>query len=291
LRGYDKDTWLSSSSFAVNVSTITSHLFCPRCSYKAYKNKKFTKNLSTVQGSLLHFAVEQILGKEIELADQVHENRDEQIERFLDSLRRKAELKFKVDFLELGEDFEATWNTLVRAFAKRRLESIAETRETIPERQFEVLLCSNDLALKGRIDVIENGLPLEIKPGVPPLQGHNFSHSLQLTLYALLIENKFSRDVNQGIIYYPLINKTDIVTIDERLRWEALRQRNLTIATIIDDVPPDGRCKACTSDVDTQERISNQNSRIACAATKNYNDKDYKQNAYAFAVSKKSLLT
>jgi CRISPR/Cas system-associated exonuclease Cas4 (RecB family) len=228
-----------------------SHFFCPRCAYVSFKERRYEQTLQSIEGQIRHYVVEQFLAKELEFFQQLKEYgtiRYAICLEFLSKLKQNTEGRFAFKYDKLGGDFEALWKSVVEWFLKKRFSNLAITSSNRipPQRQFETLLSSSDLGLTGRLDVLEEStVPVEIKTGKAPIKGYYLSHAIQVTLYALIIENKYHIDVDTGYIYYYSIDNIRVVNIDYNLRREAIRQRNLAWATFQKNNVPEGKCDKC----------------------------------------------
>jgi CRISPR-associated protein Cas4 len=171
----------------------------------------------------------------------------------LEALKKDAKDRFGFIYNKLGGNFEAIWNRAQYVLKKRfaRLTLISD----LPKREFEISIFSKHLGLSGRLDILENGaIPVEIKTGRSPSHslssqnnnaGYYLSHAVQLTLYALLIEDKYSIDVDTGYIYYSSADERHVIKIDYYLRREAILQRNKAFQTFLNGKEPEGKCKKC----------------------------------------------
>jgi CRISPR/Cas system-associated exonuclease Cas4 (RecB family) len=256
LRGYDKRTWASttSSSLCISVSHVVSHYFCPRCAYLAFKGVRgFVSTLQTIEGQINHFVLEQLFASEANLIQLVlAQQRISDVDtvntllpEISQPLRRQTEEKFAASYKKLGGNFDSAWKKAERIISSRLYRVCANTEYVVPQRQFEIPLWSKELALKGRLDILEKGVPFEIKTGKVPQQGCSYYHTLQLTLYALILENKHHKDIDYGYVYYASSHDKRIVCLDEDIREEALRQRDITLATLLGNVEPEGKCRQC----------------------------------------------
>jgi CRISPR/Cas system-associated exonuclease Cas4 (RecB family) len=270
LRGYHKNTWIGnnkinkdnsgittatnsttcSSLSNITISSILSHSFCPRCAYISFKERRYEQTLQSIEGQIRHFVVEQFLAKEFEFTQQLKEYgaiSSNTCLNFLSELEQNTKDRFAFKYDNLGGDFEALWNS-ADWFLKKRFSNLVITSgsHSPPKREFETLLFSSELGLTGRLDVLEERtVPVEIKTGKAPIKGYYLSHAIQVTLYALIIENKYHIDVDTGYIYYYSIDNTRVVNIDYNLRREAIRQRNLAWTTFQKNEVPEGKCWKC----------------------------------------------
>jgi CRISPR-associated exonuclease Cas4 len=110
-------------------------------------------------------------------------------------------------------------------------------------RHFDVMLTSQRLALRGRLDMI-----IETAAEVIPVDYKNsegrvgLNHKYQLTAYALLVEEAWRRPVRRGFIYLVPQKEAEEVRITSNMRgWvhRALREIRTMLAAEI--VPPPTR--------------------------------------------------
>ncbi len=121
---------------------------------------------------------------------------------------------------------------ILDSIAYYRLLKDIKILEVVPEEEKDIKYLDNDRSellrsdkwkIQGRPDIVAeiNGeiVPIEIKssnmPKIKP-----FSHMMQLTAYAILVEEKYGRRVYYGILKYPQGNME--IEIDENMR-ETLR--------------------------------------------------------------------
>ncbi|MEM1513248.1 MAG: CRISPR-associated protein Cas4 [Candidatus Jordarchaeales archaeon] len=115
-----------------------------------------------------------------------------------------------------------------------------------PPRKVEVEkhITAQNLGLRGSIDLIEDGTPVELKTS----QKISNPDVIQLTLYALLLEHEEKRDINQGIIENPLTGKRTKIQITQEKRKKALETRDNLIKLIHTRKKPQKRnTKKCTT--------------------------------------------
>jgi CRISPR/Cas system-associated exonuclease Cas4 (RecB family) len=254
LRGYQLNGPIRSGVMptrVVSVSLVISHTFCPFCAYVSFRDNKFVPTQYTVAGQVRHTAIERFFRSEEVLMNSGSPKYETGpmtvFSRFLSSLKNELEETYLNSYNSLDGKFEDLWNEieiLLVILYNRRVDSKVIT--DLPKRVFEIPLFSCDIGLKGRLDIIENRIfPLEIKTGSAPHTQYYLSHAIQLTLYALLLENKFRIDIDKGFIYYSVIDEKRQVLIDEKLRREAIRLRNLAIKAFLSPLPPESRCDKC----------------------------------------------
>ncbi len=275
LRGYDKSTWIydkdnkerwsnnhgCSKNPIISVSSILSHLYCPRCAFIYFKEGQFIQTIQTLQGQISHFLIERLFANEEVLGkarnnEKIYSNR---CKNLLESIKSIAKVKFLDECIKLNSDFDSFWH-IAEESIRNKLSDLLISNERIPKRQYEPLLKSNSLGLKGRIDLLEDGqIPIEIKTGKSPLSGINYSDAIQLASYALLIENTRSFDVDIGYVYYSKIGKRRKLLIDDKIRALVIKHRKETLLTFLSKNTPYGRCYKCIKLESKNQRIEANN--------------------------------
>jgi CRISPR/Cas system-associated exonuclease Cas4 (RecB family) len=283
LRGYDESTWLTDNKVSVSnginnikgtyphstrkiktitISSIISHYFCPRCAYTSFKQNRFIQTIQGVEGQINHFLIERILVNEPQL---VHKYTDQQeyYRRGLDliqSLKKQAKERFGFTVYSLGGNFDVIWcesERIAKSILTKSFTSSWSKKKTDPipvQRECEIPVASDLIGIRGRLDLVENAyIPIEIKTGRAPKVECYPSDGLQVTLYALLIENKFAADVNEGYVFYSRIGEKRLITIDNKLREKAVRERDAALLTFLSDKEPQISCNKCR----TADRFNN----------------------------------
>lgn len=119
----------------------------------------------------------------------------------------------------------------------------------------EFLLKSNELNLKGKVDKIELGEgtyhPVEIKSGLPPVNGVWESESLQIAAYSVLIEEEFKKEVQIGFVEYLKIRERKAVVINSKLKDKLFEVLNSINHVLYDCSPPPmtqkpNKCRKCS---------------------------------------------
>lgn len=125
---------------------------------------------------------------------------------------------------------KSTWKMEQGAIEEEKIDKLEKRRKlgayrlTEGKRQFHVWLSSERLGLTGKLDLLidspEGLFPVDFKftTGTP-----SRNHIFQLCGYALLLEDRYKRQVNRGFIY--LIPKNDAAVFDltEELKVETMR--------------------------------------------------------------------
>lgn len=268
LRGYDAEL-IPSHIGVAPVSAYSTFLRCPRCAYLIYvQRRRLPKTKFSIRGLLHHEAFEWLLSREYRFAGEFSLLRsdEEMLEVMLyelESIRDRCLGKFQGQFKLLTANYEVEWGHLViqltkaylhwvkrlRLFASQSgLEGIDLAKAFVPFRQFEVMFSAPALGVSGgKVDVVENGIPLEIKTGRAPEQGIPSDHALQLVWYALLIEYSTGGRVDYAQAYYTQVQQRRILSADKEKRLWALRVRDAALKVFQRSEPPQSSCYWCSS--------------------------------------------
>jgi len=224
IRGYNREAE-SPIDLMVEVKLISSYTLCPfRVFLIKYLGLKEDVEYLTAKGRVLHQ-----LYYELTLA--------------------------KLRALEMGLDEESLLKSISHRYlssvlTEREVETVVDFRVSTPligtPVEVERLFKSRELAMIGRVDLIEGGVPIEVKSRDRVLE----SDRIQLALYALLIERERKVNIDTGCIDLPLIARREFVTLTDSLRRKALELRDLTIEISLTPSPPprrrsESRCKYC----------------------------------------------
>lgn len=119
------------------------------------------------------------------------------------------------------------------------------------ERLEDVALCSRELNLSGRVDMLlltdDEIIPVEYKNGRGPV-GTN--HRLQLAALALLIEERWDRPVHRAFVHFVPVGRHAEVVITDELR-RRVREALAELGDMVEgETMPDatavlGRCTDC----------------------------------------------
>lgn len=82
------------------------------------------------------------------------------------------------------------------------------------------------------MDVIEHGIPIEVKTGKAPNLGIYPSHALQLIWYTLLIEYVKGRDIDFAEVYYAKKFERRRLVLTQELRQWALSVRDSALVLL-----------------------------------------------------------
>ena len=203
----------------INVSDITGYLFCPRKIWlKLVKGIKEKPTKQMMSGFLKHKVFDYFNKNEAAIVSNIKENlNEEQIKDFYS--RNLAEIirQVALDYRNIFEKFEINlgeFSSEVHEFMGREIQLRAESIKSFLERkifgrqlwqelkpkyltEFEII--SDGLGLKGRVDRVKFDseiLPYELKTRAEIFE----ADKIQLAAYSLLLEGKYERKINSGII-------------------------------------------------------------------------------------------
>lgn len=204
----------------INVTEITEYLFCPRKLYlKKIKKLKQPQTDLMVKGMIKHKILENFSNSEEYLVSEIYENIEEKeiLKIYQENLNEiiknlliynsKLIKSFNLDEKQIEREadlilskeielrIKSIKNSLLQGYKGRDLwENLA------PKYLSEYSIESENLGIKGRIDriKIENNTitPFELKTRADIYD----SDKIQLAAYALLLEDKFKRKIENGII-------------------------------------------------------------------------------------------
>jgi CRISPR-associated protein Cas4 len=260
----------------VSVTSLSSYTFCPRKLYleQVLKLVKPPKK-ALVLGSIRHEFHDKInkaepdIVKSISIADGL-EDIVFLYKREYYKILKQSILGYKESLKEVGqgmnETFRYTW-VQVTAESKVRAMNIFSFKsstgmfgeslwnELTPKISSEVRVESSKIMLKGIVDHLEihkdGGLvPIELKTGKAPQEGVWQGHKYQLGSYILLLEEKYQRTVERGMIRYLEIAESRDVSMNPFLRDEIFSLRDKVIDLLQSkDIPPiikeKNKCAAC----------------------------------------------
>ncbi len=256
LRGYELGS--IESDIILPVTALCEFLFCKRCFYLTYKMglpKPTTKN--AIMGGMLHEIHIQLLSKEFKITSKFsfNEELEETAHRYMieaEKILHQICKDFEEVFEMFGMEFEnelsrihehleivsMKWADWIRKLAiTHGVDGVELARICIPYRRFEEYYKAPELALCGKVDLIEHGKPVEVKTGKAPNFGIYPSHALQVIWYALLMEYVEGRDVDYAEVYYAKkFERRRLILTQELREWalairdsalELLNKRNL----------------------------------------------------------------
>ena len=259
----------------LSVSMLSTYLYCPRKLFlqKILQLKEPPKQ-STVLGSLRHEIYDFINQREESIVTSIGEKAT--IEKLLNIYKifyskivREKIIKNKARIrsvnLDIVDVFKKTW-PLILSEAELRSKNISEfmqkydlygndlwnklTPKIISEKRVD----SDKLRLRGiidRIEMYETGyVPVELKTGKMPKEGVWPGHKVQLTAYAMLIEETFNTTVKEGFVRYLDTNQTRHIAINPFMREEIISLVNEIQNLLKNSYPPNycenkNKCTNC----------------------------------------------
>lgn len=124
----------------------------------------------------------------------------------------------------------------------------------IPKIASEQKIISDSLELTGVIDQIEQypsgNVPIELKTGSMPKEGVWPGHRIQLGAYALLMEEKFGKQINEGFVVYLDKQERRHIAINPFLKQEVKELKDKVRALLADEKIPgrvdnENKCNKC----------------------------------------------
>jgi len=205
----------------INVSDISSYLYCPRKLYLSIVSGiKSPANKLMIEGKLRHNILESFSKKEESLVKNIMKDcQSEELllayQTFLRDIAKEIFMKnnnmiecFSIDrtelFKKILQNFEEDMNIRIVSIKKTISEGFfgEELWKNLKPRYIsEMKLESELLGLKGRIDRVEfnesNIIPYELKSRDNKIF---FSDEIQLTAYAMLLEDNYKKIIQEGVI-------------------------------------------------------------------------------------------
>jgi len=196
IRGYSLQ--LKYSFFTVTVSEVVSYLYCPRklllIRTLGLKDKPLEETLEGVQAHIIY----------------------EKLTLFYMKTKESKDYWKLVSELEEKENFP-------------EIRKLAEFRYSNPFTSAQVEVPVEIQGIKGRIDIIEDKTPIEIKYRNKLLE----RDVVQVTWYTLLAEAALNKNIDYAYIDLLKIPKRIKIHIDNEKRIKALKTREKCIKTII----------------------------------------------------------
>ena len=210
----------------LSVTDLTLYDYCARKLFlQLVLDIKEPPSKHLVLGKILHNFIEEISKREESFVRDLHDfvlyDLKQRMINYHSEILKEIILKNQYELksfdLDLAETYKNFWGT-TRILTNERLGIIYDNHVRTgltginlwhslkPKMIPEFKISAAALNLKGRIDQIEDYgdycFPVELKSGKAPASGAWKNHQLQLAAYALLLESKFKKPVNKGIIIY-----------------------------------------------------------------------------------------
>ncbi|WGI17879.1 CRISPR-associated protein Cas4 [Methanonatronarchaeum sp. AMET-Sl] len=142
------------------------------------------------------------------------------------------------------------YNTIGNNFYKKDGELKHKNKSKKGGWVHEVYLDSEELGLKGKIDILERNdklIPIERKRA----EDYFYSDKIQVTGYCMLLEDNIDRKINKGVIYLYGSDKREEIEINEELRNKVTQtinqMRNLDSNNPPKFVDNPNKCKKCST--------------------------------------------
>lgn len=255
----------------ISISEIVSWLYCPRKLYLT-KIKKIKQPLTKemLAGRIKHEVIGYFSNREKELIQSLDKNYDkiDLIFRYEDFLKAITEEIFAINY-QILEDYKIDLEELEKKIKSGFLEDlklrVASIKQKLEQGFFkeelwknldsvyisELSLESEALGLKGRVDRVEINnkknliIPFELKSRAETIY---HSDELQLTAYAMLLEEKYKIKIEKGIIESG--NNKQEIFIEEKNKQEILKIRDDILNLNHSLIPPMlsnfNKCRSCS---------------------------------------------
>ncbi len=258
-----------------SVTLLSSFLYCQR---KIYLEKvlglKEPIRKELVLGKVKHQAFEHAskIEKEIIISikeklsfEKLHQIYKEKYAGLVRSLILKSQAALRQFDIDSEQLFNKTINNLY-VFAQERallVSSLIENHNIFgnelwekltPKIRSELKIKSRKLELSGIIDQVEiykKGLvPIELKTGKAPKEDAWPGHKIQLTAYALLLEDLYKTQIKEGFIYYIESNEKRHIALNPFMKQEIGEIKNKLKSLLISKKPPhitsnSKKCEIC----------------------------------------------
>jgi CRISPR-associated protein Cas4 len=260
----------------ISVSMLSSYLYCKRKLFLEYVLKLVSPEKEVlVKGSIRHETydklnkLEEQIVKSINLDDDFESIYKKYITYFAKLLRQTiTENKFRLRDVKLPliDAYQQILPFLIRESEIRALNLYnfiekhniygGELWEKLtPKIESEFRIDSPGLELHGIIDQIEvypeGRVPIELKTGTAPTEGVWPGHRIQLGAYALLMEEKFGKEIKEGFVYYLDTQEKRRIAINPFLKEEVKELKEkvrelLCSKEIPDFVENQNKCNKCS---------------------------------------------
>ena len=231
--------------FMLSVTSLSSYSYCPRKLFiTSILEIREPEKAEFVAGNIHHKVFDAINKKEKEIVEGINDKKSEKdikkmyliayssvLNEVLAVEKEKIE-RFDLEKLDIIEDMvvamdaeadiraENVFNFIEKhnIFGKELWEKLEPKIET------EVRVISEDLDLSGIVDRLEIYkdfcIPYEIKTGKTPREGIWPGHKIQISAYALMIENVSDKKVKEGYVVYAENNEKRKVLFNPFLEQE-----------------------------------------------------------------------
>jgi len=247
----------------ISVSDITAYLYCPRKLWLAkVKGIREPQTREMILGRIKHKALElfNLLEQDFIIFISSAFAEKDILEKYKYLMRQAAIKAYEIN-ADIAERFNINLTTFLAEFLpnteqeiKIRISPLLESMKLYkgreiwehlsPKYKAEFSLISENLGIKGRIDRVSFGkeiLPFEIK--TRSKQNIYDSDKIQLAAYALLLEDKFKKNIEKGII--ELGNKQQEILLDSNLKSQVIELAE-KVRNIQGEFPSSfSKCQSC----------------------------------------------
>lgn len=231
----------------IRVSDITVYLNCPRMCYFISKGHEMIKDPGVDY-------VQRLLLKELALTYcSAHNGGDalSALNKELDRLSDEIRIIYRLELAGAGDDTLADAVSGVRTWLGDISPNLSSDLYASP-CEFEPVLRSDKFGLTGSPDkLIKNGdevAPSIIKTGAMPENGVWKNDRIQLTAYAILVEEIYNTVVTRGFVEYARWGTVREVTIKRHERRSVLQLRDRVRKIkegFMPEKPSDAPCERC----------------------------------------------
>jgi CRISPR-associated protein Cas4 len=259
----------------ISVSTLSSYLYCAR---KLFLEKVLglfePEKLALVKGSIRHETYDEVNKIEEGIVTSIKEGEsfediyNKYVKAYSNLLRQsitKNKYRLKNVKLPLIDAYHQIWPFFKRESEIRALNLFKFIEEhnvyglelwdkLVPKIESEFRINSESLELNGIIDQIEiyptGRVPIELKTGSMPNEGVWPGHRIQVGAYALMMEEKFGKEVKEGFIHYLDSDIRRQVVINPFLKQEIKELKEKVKAMLEGNEVPlmtdnENKCKKC----------------------------------------------
>lgn len=250
----------------VHASDLSRHVFCPRAIYLTkvlgVEPKPTPKKSKGIVGHAIRKEISLRQAKVLRKASSAEDVRP-LLAREFNAIMDEAPVIYREKLYGVDAD---KYFTLLLGQLETELKDLCEELTAMIEEmgleraveyatpwRVEYPVSSDSLNLSGRIDKVfkhKNHVPVEIKTGKTP-ERIWYGDRLQVTAYVMLLEEKFSEQINHGFVEYTQDQSTRPVLATEKTRRQVLSVRDEVIDVLAGNVPPacphgsNRKCASC----------------------------------------------
>ncbi|MBR9691732.1 CRISPR-associated protein Cas4 [Candidatus Woesearchaeota archaeon] len=259
----------------ISVTMLSSYLYCARKLFLERVLKLFEpEKLALVKGSIRHDTIDKASQFEEEVVRSVIEGDDYEsiYNKYLaiySKLLRESIVRNKYRLKTVKLPLIEAYNEIIPAFkqhsemgALRLYKFVEENKfygdelweKLVPKIKSEIRIESPELELNGIVDQIEvypdGFIPIELKTGSMPNEGVWPGHRIQLAAYALLMEEKFGKEIKEGFVYYLDQQERRQIVMNSFLKQE-VRELKDKVRVLLngEEIPEftgnENKCKKC----------------------------------------------